>query len=475
MNVLDEWMKKQKTLLSLWKGEKNKRRLVCFLLDRTLWAVDWKEGKILSARRTELDGDATEETLGQAFIRLRDMGVTGKKVTLLVNFPALRLENKKYPLMTEEEVEETMYWEEDRLFHTNEPLSMGYAVLQKNDRGWEIHMEAVKKEEISLWERATGRSGKRIEEAVPVTAVPLTEEPHFTLYARRKSAILIFRGEGVLRSRILKAEDEGKGAFFMGKTMNDFRLDSTCCFFVPMGDCSEERGAAWKEWLSHEIKGEEGAEEGLMPGAVTLAEEGFQREMTPFREYLPVLAYLDDRILTLPAGAKKVPFFTAENRNLRLAEGACLLGLAFCLFSGGSFLTRSMHLASVQKEAEILRPHKERMLSARREQGKEEELKGLLEKLEKTDPHWEKKLILLAEAMPSGVVISEIRGEGNAVEIRGTAVSPESLRLFRRNVDAFWGGQGELTQKQNGGAGLWNFIIRWKEGKGKSYGAGKTG
>lgn len=49
---------------------------------------------------------------------------------------------------------ETMYWEEDRLFRTEEPMAPGWEVTSHSPLGWEVHVEAVKKETLSLWERA---------------------------------------------------------------------------------------------------------------------------------------------------------------------------------------------------------------------------------------------------------------------------------------------------------------------------------
>lgn len=93
--------------------------------------------------------------------------------------------------MTEEEMVETMYWEEDRLFRTDEPMAPGWEVTSHSPLGWEVHVEAVKKETLSLWEKGAVLAGCHVGKALPVTAVPLSEEPHFILYGRKRSAILI--------------------------------------------------------------------------------------------------------------------------------------------------------------------------------------------------------------------------------------------------------------------------------------------
>lgn len=119
----------------------------------------------------------TENAVAAAFRALAEQGMKRKEILLLVNFPDLRLENRKYPAMTEEEMVETMYWEEDRLFRTEEPMAPGWEVTSHSPLGWEVHVEAVKKETLSLWEKGAALAGCHVGKALPVTAVPFPKNP----------------------------------------------------------------------------------------------------------------------------------------------------------------------------------------------------------------------------------------------------------------------------------------------------------
>ena len=81
--------------------------MACVLLAGRLWAADLKEGRFLHTASAPLE-EMTENAVAAAFRALAEQGMKRKEILLLVNFPDLRLENRKYPAMTEEEMVETM-------------------------------------------------------------------------------------------------------------------------------------------------------------------------------------------------------------------------------------------------------------------------------------------------------------------------------------------------------------------------------
>ena len=331
-----EWMKKM-TAHPLWQRWQAWRHpgMVCVLLAGKLWAADLKEGRFLRTASVPLE-EMTENAVAAAFRALAEQGMKRKEILLLVNFPDLRLENRKYPAMTEEEMVETMYWEEDRLFRTEEPMAPGWEVTSHSPLGWEVHVEAVKKETLSLWEKGATLAGCHVGKALPVTAVPLSEEPHFILYGRKQSAILIFRKDRLLRSRILRKEEKGKGALFMERCLANFNIQKGTCFFLPLSDCGREEETFWKERMKEEIERE--GENGLLPGSLTMA-ENFLSDYGGWADMEVLFRRLSSGRLTLPLTEKRKSFITEENRTLRTAQGLCLVSLLFFLLAGGEFLS----------------------------------------------------------------------------------------------------------------------------------------
>lgn len=96
---------------------------------------------------------------------------------------------------------------------------------------------------------------------------------------------------------------------------------------------------------------------------------------------------------------------------------------------------------------------------------RERELEQLLGDLEKKDGRWEEKLVLLAESVPPGIVISSIRQEGDVIHIEGTAQSAERLSLFRNSFSASWGMNAQNgSRKADPVTGLVDFTISLKGG-----------
>lgn len=299
----------------LWQAYRTWRHpsMVCVVLAGRLYGVELQEGRFLRQGSAVLP-DMTEEAVATAFRRLEAEGLTRKNVVLLVNFPKLRLLRRKYPAMTKEELEETMYWEEDRLFRTEEPLSLGYEIMDSGPEGWDVHVEAVPKETLALFEKGARDGGKEISSAIPVTAVPL-EDGCFALYGRRRSAILTFRKGKIMESRILRREDQGKAALFLDHVKETWGAGGGKSYFLPMADCGEEERTFWKDWLRKDL-----AEAGN-PEALAFVDSPFREGPSLWQDLAPLWPALDRAALELPLSEKRKPFLSEETKYLRLAEG----------------------------------------------------------------------------------------------------------------------------------------------------------
>lgn len=530
MTEFEDLVKEIKSL-PLWQHLTALRgpRLICVLLCDTLWAVEMEKGKFLRQASVTLGGKPTVETLSAALRALSEKGMSQRAVTVFVNSPRLRIVNKKYPAMEEEEMVETIKWEEDRTFHSREPWSVGHTVMRHTHEGWEVHLTGVKTEEITLWEKAAEEEGRYIYEAIPVTAVPLSEDEYFAFYGRRYSGILLFRKKGLIRSRILREEDRGKGALFMKNTLRNFGLRKAPCFFIPLSDCDEEREEEWKEWLEEEItpaeentseetdewdlkekedlpesggeedpdmspigeyeeepedsdddsgedhsqdfldEEEETPREYLPPGTVWLWNSDFEEELTPFQEMAFLFRHAEERTLTLPLSERQNPLYNRNNKYLRLSELAFAAAFLFFTFSFGSFLSARHEVNTLEAEALSLKPEKERMIDARMARRQEEELKTLLKKLDASSENWENRLIALGEGEPSGIVLNEIESEDGISRIKGSAASPSALLSFQNFLRASWGGDLRVERQVDSRTKLVKFTVSRTAEKGGSH------
>lgn len=442
--------------------QKKRVRTVVFPLAGKLCAVETVEGKRLGQWQVDYDGDPSH--LKECFLSLKAAGLRDKKLWLLVNAEALRWSRKRYPQMTEAEFAESMEWEADRVFRTEEAIAMGHRVLSHDEEGWEALLHALPRVEMGAWEMGAHEAGLTISRAFPVTDTPLKEGPHFILYMRRRSAMLLFRRENLWESRILHAGDEGKASLFMERQMEMYDLSALPCFLVPMESCGQEERMAWLSYMEKELTllAAKGAEEEIGE-AVTLETELLE-EGGYWDDAMRVVLSVSHAGTALPLLMGARPFLSEENRKLRIAQAACVIGAAFFLFSCASFLSAYREDKAQLAENETLSPLKVKRAEMKKASEEEEALLAMLKEEEAKDPHWEQRLVLLADGMPQGVVLSEISSEGEDVLLKGTSQKTSDLSNFTSHLTRAWGGLTELkSRKKNTRTGLFEFTVRWKK------------
>lgn len=422
---------------------------VVFPLAGELVAMEVAEGKCLRRWRAALGED-----LAASFRALRQAGLRARRLVLLWNMPSLQWEIRRFPDMTDEEFEETIFWEQDRLFSGREAMVSGYRVTSHSPEGYEILFHGVPEEERARWEEAAIAAGMSLAKALPVTDILISDDPYLALFVGPREGALFFYAEGKVETRYVSLSETGKGTRFLSRIVQDAPLP---CFLLPFSDADEEALAAWRTWAQGEIEALEDGEDRV---------EVLELSDAPLRSGAELLALSHDRARTrIPlALAGSGELFTKENRRLRLAQGACLLGFLFCLYGAGHFFYASHQLTLAEGARAALAPVKERLTAAREKERQEEELLTFLSDLENKNPHWEKKLLALADTLPAGIVLSSIERQGEHVLLRGTATGSSALADLARTLPHQWGGRAALKErKQNKVTGLLEFTIEWRE------------
>lgn len=450
-------------------------KLYILSLPGWLCGVQMDHQKFLIREAVELADETDSASIAAALSALAEKGLTRKKVTLLVNAPSCRLLPKKFPDMTEEELEESLYWEEDRIFYTDEPMALGHRVLSHSPEGYETLLAAWPRKELEPWLVGAKQAGRLLEAACPVLDISLEENAFFALYAKKDSAILSFhQGDHIFTKRMTLSEENG--SFFMASMMEQYQENQVPCYVIPMADCTEEIWETWQQWMTWEmqkvnagdvealddIEEMEGATEA---GKVYWADSyGMVGEKSFWNPLMPLFIHGETCRMQLPLSHERaVPFFSKENQTLRLLQGLALAGVLFFLFAAGRYGWYVIEDRNVQKEAIAWQPVKEKWIAQKQEEKQEQELLDFLKQLEKEDSHWEQKLVLLADGMPQGVVLSEIKTEGKKVQILGTAVSSAALRSFENQLKMTWGGELRLAKrKHNSVTKLVEFRLEWK-------------
>ena len=481
------------------------RKTVVMAAAGRLWLAEMEKGKYLVKKSAALP-KITEESLAEAFSSLS--GIGEREIILIYNSPDLHTACRTFPAMAEEELAETMYWEQDRIFGVREDLRLSWKAISKDFTGWTVSLAGVREDSVACWQSAAEKAGRKITRCIPVTAVELPRERRpLYLYGKGKSALFLFREEHVQESRILNTADADKKLqVFLRHLSKSYDMEGRDIIFIPMSGGMKEipfwknLAEKWREKiktlsLSDEIEPEpddfpapadEKADgmlscecEMLVDEGEVFSEEsgeedhlvktfacGEEMEEELWTILLPVMETADGAEMDFLAGKKRKVLPAGEVNWLRAGQGVSALfaaaGILCFILLGYTFLE--------EREAEAklagLSAVRIEMDAERKEREKENQLLSELKSLEENDFQWEQKLIALSECTPQGIVLSEINAGEGTVHITGTADSPVTAMRFQKELEKAWGGKIYIEkQKREPNLKMAAFTLLWKGGQ----------
>lgn len=453
-----------------------------------LWLAEMEKGKYLAKKSAALP-KITEESLAEAFSSLS--GIGEREIILIYNSSDLHTVCRTFPAMTEEELAETMYWEQDRIFGVREDLRLSWKALSEDAVGWTVSLAGVREESVACWQSAAEKAGRKITRCIPVTAVelPRPRRPLY-LYGRGKSAFFLFREEHVQESRILNMADADKKLqVFLRHLSKSYDMEGRDIIFIPMSGGVKEipfwkdLAERWREKikilpLSGEIEepddftdpadereafSEESGEEDHLVKTFACGEEMEEELWTIL---LPVMEAADGAEIDFLAGKKRKVLPAGEVNWLRAGQGVSALFAAAGILC--FILLRYTFLEEREAEAKLagLSAVRIEMDAERKEREKENQLLWELKSLEENDLRWEQKLVALSECTPQGIVLSEINAGEGTVHITGTADSPVTAMRFQKELEKAWGGKIYIEkQKREPNLKMAAFTLLWKGGQ----------
>ena len=448
------------------------RKTVVMAAAGRLWLAEMEKGKYLAKKSAALP-KITEESLAEAFSCFS--GIGEREIILIYNSSDLHTACRTFPAMAEEELAETMYWEQDRIFGVREDLRLSWKALSEDAVGWTVSLAGVREESVACWQSAAEKAGRKITRCIPVTAVelPRPRRPLY-LYGRGKSALFLFREEHMQESRILNMADADKKLqVFLRHLSKSYDMEGRDIIFIPMSGGVKEipfwkdLAERWREKikilpLSGEIEepddftdpadereafSEESGEEDHLVKTFAYGEE---MEEGLWTILLPVMEAAAGADMDFLAGEKRKALLTGEVDWLRAGQAVSALsagaGILCAIFLGYTSL--------------------EEMEAERKEQEKENQLLSELKSLEENDFRWEQKLVALSECTPQGIVLSEINAGEGTVHITGTADSPVTAMRFQKELEKAWGGKIYIEkQKREPNLKMAAFTLLWKGGQ----------
>lgn len=116
-----------------------------------LYGVDIQEGKFLRFASVPFPHDKEPEKIAEALEALAEKGIRGKSLMLIAMSRDLRTKVLNLPEMDEDEMHESLSWEEDRIFPGDEPLRTGLRVLSHTPQAWHILFSSVYEITVTRW------------------------------------------------------------------------------------------------------------------------------------------------------------------------------------------------------------------------------------------------------------------------------------------------------------------------------------
>lgn len=324
---IEELQKVWETRVSLFFKKKRKQRTV-LLWGNDLYAAEWKDKTLLWEEKVHLEDDG-EDAFIKGLKEIEDKRGEKTSFVLVYNFSDLRTGTKQFPQMTEEELAETMYWEQDRIFGVRNDLQTAWRVLEKDFTGWKLSLAAAEKESIAHWEKAAAQAGKRISRMVPVTEVSAEEEnPRLCLFGKKDKALCIFRSGKEEKVRVIPAEEaEDRLDTFIAHLSESYDLEKAEFLFIPCAGCDSKTEMFWKNIAGERNRAHNGP---VGEPEKDEAEQNVTRRV--------MMSALGSPMNLLPSRKKK-RIVTGENRGLRAAQIAALLFLSLPLCSAAVFFS----------------------------------------------------------------------------------------------------------------------------------------
>ena len=485
-----------------------------------LWAADIRDGKFLRKAFIPWNGPADEDGAAEMLRLLSAQGFSRRNLILAVNGADLRIQSRRFPDMTEQELAESMVWEEDRMFRLPGPVSMAWEKLSSDFSGCEVLMAGAMKDRIFFWEKAARRAGKRIIRAVPAAGFASGEKPVFILCAFRKKGILLCRFGAFFRRRSLSPKLHGEGLYFMERTAGDLAVTDMDFSLLFMGDCGPQDRAFWRSWAADELAGKTGPAEvfgetetgGFFPEREDDFEEFSPDSPEDFSDFAenpeepapfygtdlspdeteaqtetdrplhlhweqaetkseedgfragtePMLRIAAESSVAFPLTLAGAPFLTRGNAPLRTAQGLLAVSLFVLGLSGVRYSLAAEALHTARAEAVSLAPVRAEQSRVRAEEKQDRDLTAQLRQLEAENPHWENRLLSLSDRLPSGTVLNSLTVREKQITLRGTASDYGSLEKFRAALEKDWHCKARISGREPKG-GYFTFTLVCEE------------
>lgn len=403
-------------------------RTLCIPMGESVFFGDMREGKFLNYALIPGGPD-------QVFHEAVQLGFRGKHLVMAALFPDFRQITFDFPDMKEEDLPEAIYWDQDRLFRTEEPLVVDWRVLRHDPGGYKILGAACREGKLRPWQVAAKKAGWTISQilSVPEMAAAAEKPALILLCGKQEAAAYRWNGKDWQPAiRVLLGDEEQL-------VLLKNSITGAALLWFPLIACGNSECESWQTFLSPGEKPWNPKEKAFLLSRLMEGREGMN------------LAFPEDR---------SGPFWSKELQWLRAAQGMTVLCAAAFLSTGLWYGSTLDARQKEQKRAGDLAPVMEEMARHKQEEKHTEEVRQEVRRFTEKDPAWLGRLVVLADAAPSGIVLRRVETAGKDLVFTGTARDSAALSLYQQRLRSAWKIQGR-TEVRRTALPYYEFVLRF--------------
>lgn len=408
-----------------------------------------------------------------AFQELIEKGIPKKAWHILYNCSDLRLASKRFPAMTDEELEETLYWDQDRMFTVSFDVSVAWDIISHDAMDCVVSATAVRKTVVDDLMAAAKAEMIQIKQIVPLTALIRTNHKEgFYLFCKEKSALFISRHRRGESMRIIPKETAMEiGKVFITRQREVYSIRSEDIMIFPLHDCTAESFSYWQTCISF-WKSKDNNEEIMTNDEnvekIETAEDSYANIVKNFMNELPLSWWKDMERTNIDflfhrstdLGNEDTETHKMAWKNATVA--ICLLTFFYSVYGGYVYYEKEQTQEILLGKENLRQQMENEKKILKEEANRIDEWKNI----EKENERWESKWVMLSEATPLGVVVREIHATDEDITINGSASNKEKAEEFMGNIERFWQMKTIMHMKGHGkGLSMMTFSITCKRQK----------
>lgn len=334
---------------------------------------------------------------------LSDNFFTGNNIYLIGNDNSIKLDINKYPILTDEELKDTLNWENYVQSDEHRTAINTYRIKNYNyeENAMFVYVASCTKEDFLPIVKEAQKQNKYIQGIIPVTEICTSYGDGFTIFYQNGKNLKLLYGHSETKKRNFKI-DELETEYFKNKKIILLRTSTTT-----------------KEDVEEVLK---------MFGENVISDTTEENVKTLIKNFTKHTMCLKTTT------GKRFFNISKEKFILRALQTLCIISLISLIFTSALFFSEYFKLSVERNRSKNLLSIEERKTKYDEKLASINKKYENIKKLQAEKTYEVPFLVNLAESVPNGVTLSEIEIQDSTINIKGTSNDRACLLKFEKNL-----------------------------------------